>query len=156
MKGKYKQRWLSNPLITPFHLSWTEFTEHKKTATYSIGNPGHAVGQEKNEGTNRPLRTSEPFLIITESTTAIHIFTSKNCAKPSKHLVASFTWHRSCHMNYISYIKDICLAEASYSHEIVLKTIVISNKEIFEVNVKKVSRRTCFCRFFYLTYFGGI
>jgi hypothetical protein len=27
------------------------------------------------EGLNRPLRTSEPFLIITESTTAIHIFT---------------------------------------------------------------------------------
>ena len=82
------------------------------------------------EGINRPLRTSETFLIITESTTEIHIFTSKNCVKPSKHLVASFTWHRSCHMNYINYIKDIRLAEASYSHEIVLKTIVISNKEI--------------------------
>jgi hypothetical protein len=38
------------------------------------------------EGLNRPLRTSEPFLIITESTTAIHIFTSKNCVKPSKRL----------------------------------------------------------------------
>ena len=86
--------------------------------------------RKKIEGLNRPLRTSEPFLIITESTTAIHIFTSKSCVKPSKHLVASFTWHRSCHMNYISYIKDICLAEASYSHEIVLKTIVRSNKEI--------------------------
>ena len=33
-------------------------------------------------------------------------------------------------MNYISYIKDIRLAEASYSHEIVLKTIVRSNTEI--------------------------
>jgi hypothetical protein len=110
--------------------------------------------RKKMEGLSRPLRTSEPFLIITESTTAIHIFTSKNCVKPSKHLVASFSWQRSCHMNYISYIKDIRLAEASYSHEIVLKTIVISNKEIFEVNVKKVCRRTCFCRFFILHILG--
>lgn len=54
MKGKYKQRWLSNPLITPFHLSWTEFTEHKKTATYSIGNPGPTVGQGKKYGGAKP------------------------------------------------------------------------------------------------------
>ena len=90
------------------------------------------------EGLNRPLRTSEPFLIITESTTAIHIFTSINRVKSSKHLVASLTWQRSCHMNYISYIKDIRWAEASYSHEIVLKTIVRSNKEIL-VNLEPKS-----------------
>ena len=60
---------------------------------------------------------------------AIHIFTNINRVKTSKHLIASFWRHRSCHMNYISYIKDIRLTEASYSHEIVLKTIVRSNKE---------------------------
>ena len=82
------------------------------------------------EGINRPLRTSEPFLIITESTTTIHIFTSINRVKTSNHLVVSFSWQRSCYMNYINYIKAMRLAESSYSHEIVLKTIVISNKEI--------------------------
>jgi hypothetical protein len=131
MKGKFKQRWSPIPIITPFHLSWTEFTEHEKTRHIPWEIQVLPWDRKTNmEGLKRPLRTSEPFLIITESTTEIHIFTSEHRVKPSKHLVASFSWHRSCHMNYFSYIKDILLAEASYSHEIVLKTIVISNKEI--------------------------